>query len=43
MKKVLQATIDEALLAKIKQLAKEQNRNVSNFVETLLYEAIENK
>lgn len=43
MKKVLQATIDEKLLAKIKKLAKAQNRNVSNYVETLLYEAVKEK
>lgn len=43
MKKALHATIDQDLLAKIKKLAKEQNRTVSNLVETLLYEVTENK
>lgn len=41
MKKVLQATIDEDLLKRIKEMAAEQNRNVSNLVETLLYAAVE--
>jgi len=41
MKKVLQVTIDEDLLKRIKEMAAEQNRNVSNLVETLLYAAVE--
>lgn len=40
MKKVLQVTIDEDLLKRIKEMAAEQNRNVSNLVETLLYAAV---
>ena len=40
MKKVLNISIDEDLVAKLKQLAESENRTVSNLVETLLLAAI---
>lgn len=43
MKKVLQASIDEELLAKLKVIADDENRTLSNLVETLLYKAISDK
>ena len=43
MKTPLNATIDSELMAKLKELAKKENRNFSNLVETLLYKAINDK
>ena len=40
MKKVLQATIDAELWDALKAQAEEENRTMSNLVETLLYKAI---
>lgn len=41
MKKVLQASIDEELLAKLKEMADADNRSLSNLVETLLYSVVD--
>lgn len=43
MKKVLQATIEEKLLEMLKEQAKSENRSLSNLVETLLYQALDDK
>jgi len=40
MKKVLQATIDEKLWDRLKAQAEAENRTMSNLVETLLLQAI---
>jgi len=42
-KKVLQATIDIALWDALKARAAEENRTMSNLVETLLYRALDDK
>ena len=43
MKKVLQATIEAELWDALKAQAEEENRTMSNLVETLLYKAISDK
>lgn len=43
MKSVLTVTIESELKAKLEELAKEENRKLSNLVETLLYRAISDK
>ena len=44
MKKVkLTATVDDELLAILKVMAVNENRTLSNLVETLLYKAINDK
>lgn len=43
MKSVLTVTIDNELMAKLKELAESENRKLSNMVETLLYEAVKDK
>ena len=42
MKRKLTATIEEDLYEKLEKLAAEENRKLSNLVETLLYRAIDN-
>ena len=42
-KATLQASVNKDLLDRVKRAAKEQNRSISNLVETLLYQALENK
>ena len=37
----LAVTVDEELYEKIVEQAKEENRNLSNYVETLLYRVVE--
>ena len=43
MKTYLNATIDVELMEKLKELAKKENRNFSNLIETLLYKAVNDK
>lgn len=43
MKAVLTVTIESELKAKLEELAKEENRKLSNLVETLLFKAINDK
>ena len=39
-KEVLSVTLDPELIVQLKQLAQEQNRTISNLVETLLMRAL---
>lgn len=41
MKSTLAVTIDDELLIKLKKMAAEENRKLSNLVETLLYRALD--
>lgn len=43
MKAVLTVTIESELKAKLEELAKEENRKLSNLVETLLFKAINDR
>lgn len=43
MKKRLVVTINEELYKLLKEKAAQENRNLSNFVETLLYKALDEK
>lgn len=43
MKKILNATIDEELWNALKERAESENRTVSNLVETLLLQALNDK
>lgn len=42
MKKSIAVTIDESIMDKIKDLALIENRNISNLVETILRDYLEN-
>lgn len=42
MKKNIAVTIDESIIDKIKDLALIENRNISNLVETILRDYLEN-
>ncbi len=42
-KKVISVRLDEALIAKLKKLALEENRTMSNLVETVLKNYVKNK
>lgn len=43
MKKVLTVTIEETLMEHLKTLAENENRTLSNLVETLLMSAVNDK
>lgn len=43
MKERLVVTINEELYKLLKEKAAQENRNLSNFVETLLYKALDEK
>ena len=43
MKKVLTVTIEETLMEQLKALAENENRTLSNLVETLLMSAVNDK
>lgn len=43
MKKPMNVTIEVSLLEKIKELAADEKRNLSNMVEVLLTEALESR
>lgn len=40
-KKVLSIRLDEAFITKLKEIAKRQNRSMSNLIETVLKEYVE--
>ncbi len=41
--KVFSARIDEEVIAKVAEMAKAENRSLSNMIETILRKAVENK
>ena len=43
MKKAISITIEEELYKKLKEKADSENRKLSNLIETILYEWLENK
>ena len=43
MKKKINITIDEKLLERIREVAKDENRNLSNMIENLLIAAMASK
>ena len=43
MKSKINITIDEKLLERVRELAKAENRSLSNMIENLLLEVVSNK